>query len=79
MYKILSWACYYAGDLASKIMCLFGNTEWWSSVWYPIYNTFMIWSGDLQDKGGFDPQKVEDTTGWPWRKPTKEDEEKWSN
>lgn len=68
MYRLLSWTCYYAGDASYKILSVLDNWEAWCAFWYPVYNTFMCWSTDLQDKAGFDPTLVEDTTGWVWKK-----------
>ena len=67
MYKILSWLCYYIGDFSYTILELFNN-KFWVGFWYPIYHKFLCWSSHFQDKGGFDTDKVDDTTGWPWRK-----------
>ena len=74
MYRILSWACYYLGDWSCSIMGWLDNSETWVSIWFPAYQAFMAWSTTLQDMGGADPHKVEDTTGWPWSKPEKENE-----
>jgi hypothetical protein len=70
---MLSWVCYYAGDLACKILELNDDSEWWCGFWYPVYNKLMCWSGDIQDYAGFDPMITTDTTGWPWYKPEQED------
>lgn len=45
---LLSWSLYWLGDGVSRIMHLaniFG-------ILYPIYNTLMIWSGNVQDWAG---------------------------
>lgn len=68
LYCIASWTCYYLGDFASKILVLFDNSEMWCEFWYPIYNKLMLWSGEIQDAAGYDPQTGADTTNWPWFK-----------
>ena len=75
MYRILSWACYYLGDWACSIMYWFDNFEFWVAVWFPVYQKFMCWSIDLQSKGGFDTDKVLDTSDWPWYKRSENDGE----
>jgi hypothetical protein len=75
LYKPLSWGCYYLGDFSCKILELNDNSELWVGFWYPVYNTLMGWSGDLQDTAGFDPMVVTDTTGWPWYKSNEREEE----
>lgn len=75
IYKSISWVCYWLGDLSCKVMCLLDNYGAWTSVWYPIYNKFMIWSSDMQDYAGFDPTKTNNTAGWPWGAPEFTDKE----
>ncbi len=75
LYRIMSWGLYYVGDVASRVLELFGNGELWANFWYPVYNNLMGWSGDIQDYAGFDPNKVANTDGWPWSKINPEVEE----
>ncbi len=70
------WACYYTGDVASKILDLFGNSNAWACFWYPIYNKFMLWSNRLQDAAGYNPDNVNDVSNWPWSSCTEDKEEK---
>lgn len=66
--KLLSWICYYAGDLSSKILNIGSNSAIWCNIWYPIYNTLMMWSTEMQNYAGYDPHKNLNTKGWPWHK-----------
>jgi hypothetical protein len=47
---LASWTCYWLGDAVSVILNVFGNSECWANVWYPIYNNLMLWSSKIQDK-----------------------------
>lgn len=61
----LAWCCFYAGDLCSKLLNLV-DRELWAAIWYPVYNSLMIASSDLQDwAGGQAPQ-------YPWSLATTE-------
>lgn len=51
----LSWVLYWLGDLASKpLHWELANSYWWAGFWYPIYNSLMCASVELQgdDKRG---------------------------
>lgn len=68
IYRLLSWTCYYLGDLSFKILELFDDSELWVNLWFPIYSKLMCWSSTIQDTSGFDPQTGIDTSEWPWYK-----------
>ncbi len=55
---MLSWIFFFLGDLASKPLN-WVDREWWVSFWYPIYNTLMIASVNIQ----------KDDPRGPWGKP----------
>jgi hypothetical protein len=44
------------------------DNEIWLDFWYPIYSTLMLWSNNIQDIAGYDPQTGVDTSKWPWFK-----------
>ena len=47
---VLSWICYWMGDLASRACHRWDAS---SRVFYPVYHRLMCWSDDLQ---GDDPR-----------------------
>lgn len=52
----LSWACYLAGDAASRVIArLDPQSDWLCRVCYWCYNTPMIASHRLQEWGGKGP------------------------
>jgi len=69
---IASWTCYYAGDLASKILNLNSNNDTWVYFWYAIYNKCMLRSSRLQNAAGYDPHKVGNVSNWVWCKAEKD-------
>lgn len=48
----LAWALYWTGDGVAR--CISSSGYWTDEVLYPIYNTLMSWSVDL------------DVRGWVW-------------
>lgn len=66
---IACWACYYIGDLVSKILNLNNNSDAWVYFWYTIYSTLMLWSNKIQHAAGYDPHSGADVSEWVWQKP----------
>lgn len=57
MYIALSWVCWMIGHAVSlTIEPILGHWFEWP---YRLYNTFMVWSSDLQG----------DSTSGPWEEP----------
>lgn len=46
MRKMIGNICYWLGDLVSKCD-RFGDVEWFTNIWFPVYNRLMAWSYDL--------------------------------
>lgn len=59
-YFVVSWLFFWLGDMASKVLKLFDNSETWVAIWYPLYNKLMLCSSYIQDKA--EPN----TLSWPW-------------
>jgi hypothetical protein len=58
----LSWCFWAVGHISSMILNVFGNSERWANIWYPLYNKAMLLSCDCQDAVAGDGQY------WPWGK-----------
>lgn len=47
---MLAWTYYWLGDWTSKILELNEDSELWCDAWYPLYNSLMAASSDVQDR-----------------------------
>ena len=64
---LLSWAFYYLGDLAYRVLELLDDWEGWVMFWFPVYNWFMNRSAGCQDWAGYSWFNA--NRWWPWSGP----------
>ena len=56
----LAWVLYWIGHVVSRGISSTGR--WTDEVLYPVYNTLMGWSVDLDDMGWVWPSELRDET-----------------
>ncbi len=50
MKHAAAYVLYWLGHVTSKVLEAV-EAEWWGTIWYPVYNWFMLTSSDLDTEG----------------------------